>query len=74
MAPVGAISYALYALGRPIQELVIRHSQSLPPNFFSYLLCTAVITVIAVMLSCYMDLRFYPQLRDWLRRRRKAGA
>ena len=64
LAPVGAISFALYALSRPIQEWVFRNGQSLPSTLPSYLLCAGVVTVMSVLLACYVDLRLGPQIKQ----------
>jgi len=63
LAPLGALSFALYALSRPIQEFVLRHAQVLPAHPATFALVAAVITAACFGLAWYVELRLLPGLR-----------
>jgi peptidoglycan/LPS O-acetylase OafA/YrhL len=62
LAPVGAISFALYATARPIQIAVFRAGQSLPPNAASFAICAVLTTAAAFTVAWYLERRLQPAI------------
>lgn len=69
-APLGAISFALYATSRPIQEFVYQHDRTLPPNAFGFLLHAAVVCMLSFGVAWYLERRIQPALNGVLLRRK----
>ena len=61
-APLGLVSFAVYAFSRPIEEFVFRPGQALPPGPWSFALCAAMVTVVTFGLSAYIELRIQPAI------------
>ena len=64
LAPVGAISYAIYIFHRPLQEIVTRQSWLPSGNVATFVLRCIVILVVTGAISWFGERRFQP----WLRR------
>lgn len=62
-APLGAISYALYATARPIQIAVFRTGSNLPPTAYGFAACVFATVGIAAGLSWYLEMRLQPAIK-----------
>lgn len=62
-APLGLISFALYALAYPIQDFVYRHGQWLPPNAGSFGLCAVIVVVLSFGVAWYVERRIQPEIQ-----------
>ena len=62
LAPLGAISYALYATARPIEIAVFRAGQALPANSLGFGVCAAVTIIVAFVVAWYLERRLQPAI------------
>lgn len=74
LAPVGAISYGLYALGSPVQHFVNTHWLSWHGTPWSYGLRSVLILALTFPLAWLLERWLQPRLRRWLRRAPRSGA
>jgi peptidoglycan/LPS O-acetylase OafA/YrhL len=65
-APVGVISYALYAISHPIQEAVLRHNQALPANAVGFMTFVMTVTLVSFGVAWYLERRIQPALQHLL--------
>jgi len=70
-APVGLISYALYATARPIETAIFRVRRVLPSNAWTFLACGLVTVIVALTVAWYLERRLQPALSAALRRKPK---
>ena len=66
-APLGLISYALYATSRPIQEMVFQHRAFFGAGFAANLLAAAVACALSFGVAWYLERRLQPALTRWAR-------
>jgi peptidoglycan/LPS O-acetylase OafA/YrhL len=69
LAPVGAISYALYATARPIQIAIFNLGQNLPANSAGFAVCAAATTTVAMAVAWYLERRLQPAISAAFTRR-----
>ena len=62
LAPLGAISYALYATARPIEIAVFRAGQALPASSLGFGVCAAVTIALAFTVAWYLERRLQPAI------------
>jgi peptidoglycan/LPS O-acetylase OafA/YrhL len=72
IAPLGAISFALYAFARPIQSYVFSHVPALPANGFGFVAASALVVGMAASLAYFAELRVQPELQRRFVQRRVA--
>jgi peptidoglycan/LPS O-acetylase OafA/YrhL len=70
LAPVGAISYALYATARPIEIGVFRLGQVLPATLWGFAVCALSTITIALGVAWYLERRIQPAITSALITRR----
>lgn len=61
-APLGAISFALYALSRPIEHAVFRAGRGLPGTALAFLACAAVVIALSLVVAWYVERRIQPAI------------
>jgi hypothetical protein len=66
LAPVGALSYAIYIFQRPVQWLVLDHLPLPTGTWLSFGLRVSVIVALTLVVSYLAEKRLQPYLRRWL--------
>jgi hypothetical protein len=74
MAPVGLVSYGLYAVSLALQFGVLGQPDLPRGTAWSYLLRFALLTALSFGLAWVLELRLQPRLRRTFMRGRPAGA
>lgn len=74
LAPVGLVSYALYAVSLPLQFGILTWSLAPRGTALSYALRLALLVGMAFALSWLLERRLQPAVRRWITGRPRAGA